>query len=95
MLNDFMVFSSVRDLVIHCWAPLSWSSPLISTKLISSRPRFLLPCSRLNCRRKLRGGGPGGDSEVALWDGLGAPVPLRAHVLPCHLPSDLGPSPGT
>lgn len=48
LLNDFMVFSSVSDLVIHCWAPLSWSSPLISTKLTSSLPRFLLPCSRLN-----------------------------------------------
>lgn len=43
LLNDFMVFSSVNDLVIHCWAPLSWSSPLISTKLISSLPGSSCP----------------------------------------------------
>lgn len=81
LLNDFMVFSSVNDLVIHCWAPLSWSSPLISTKLISSLPRFLLPCSRLNWKRgkKFRSGGVWvGGQEMSpriqsLWNGFGPP----------------------
>lgn len=63
LLNDFMVFSSVNDLVIHCWAPLSWSSPLISTKLISSLPRFLLPCSRLNWKRR--------KMQEGIWGGPG------------------------
>ena len=81
LLNDFTVFSSVSDLVIHCWAPLSWSSPLISTKLISSLPRFLLPCSRLNWKRgeEIQESGVWvGDQEMSpriqsLWNDFRAP----------------------
>lgn len=42
--------SAVMFLVIHCLLPLSWSSPFISRNLISSLPRFCLPCSRRNWR---------------------------------------------
>lgn len=41
-------FSSVMFLVIHCWLPLSWSSPLISRNFTSSLPLFRFPCSRMN-----------------------------------------------
>lgn len=109
LLNDFMVFSSVNDLVIHCWAPLSWSSPLISTKLISSLPRFLLPCSRLNWKRGGGNSGVGGlgrgsgdvikDPVYGMIWGLPnstAPLILSVHYVlsPCHLPSGLMPGEG-
>lgn len=101
LLNDFMVFSSVNDLVIHCWAPLSWSSPLISTKLTSSLPRFLLPCSRLNWKRKKKAGvgalgGRSGDPESTEWF-CDSPVSLHPQFpdLPCAIPPFTPPLPSS
>ena len=72
--------TSVNDLVIHCWAPLSWSSPLISTKLNSSLPQFLLPCSCLNASSWMK------DASGAISWGRTRAGPVRGSGHHCNNP---------